>query len=771
MAHLTKKQSRELAERLDKGESPTRLAEEFGVSRTTVYRHKNDAPVENLAQDTGTNLYGEYGVTGLKRFGGSIQDDYEPNWRDLSNMVQIVKEMLDDPVIAATIFAAEMSMRGADWSVVPGGEMDADKKAADFLESCMDDMSHSWDDHITQALSMIGYGFAPFEIVYKKRMGPFADPLSNFDDGLIGWRKLGFRSQDSLAPGREWEFDKNGGISAMIQQTAPDWQARRIPIEKMILYRTTAAKNNPQGRSALRPAYKPWYYSKNFSELEGVAAERMGGGLPVMYLGDDTSRDPSSATSDYAYAIKVVRDVRNDSQAGVVIPHSKMGGGAMDGKGVLLELLSPPSRNIVDYDRSIQRYNQQMAQVVLAQFIFLGLTERGTQALAGELVDFFADAVTGWLITLAQTLNSFAVPRLFRLNAAAFTGISSLPTLDVASVRRPDVSKIMQAINDAVGASVLHPDEGTERVVRQLLDLPQADTVEAGQVLSEGAVLPADNQPPPAGVQPALASSAVVPEKFSLKSYFALRTGGRVGRPRTWEENTNRFQKQLASAYSRWVDQTSEDLSSATTDDERRQIIAAAVATFAARMKILTNRAINDGVTIGMGGIDLTAAAENTVGFSQLQYQGYIDNSLTPDLRSRLYDIISDPETLALGAAGFSLALGKLQSRVESYSGAMWGAINSGVGETSRLLGATDVNPTIYWKRDEHAQHCDDCLEYGEKEYGSWAELLALTGGVYPGGGTECDGNCRCQLLINTPDSGGPARTGELDLSGLEALI
>jgi len=31
--------------------------------------------------------------------------------------------------------------------------------------------SHTWEDFVVEALSMLGYGFAPHEIVYKRRLG------------------------------------------------------------------------------------------------------------------------------------------------------------------------------------------------------------------------------------------------------------------------------------------------------------------------------------------------------------------------------------------------------------------------------------------------------------------------------------------------------------------------------------------------------------------------------------------------------------------------
>ena len=220
-----------------------------------------------------------------------------------------------------------------------------------------------------QALAFVPYGFAPFEIVYKRRKGGDTDPASKYDDGRVGWRKFAFRAQDTLTPGDEWVFDEHGGVAALNQSPPPDYRRVTVPVEKLILYRSTAAKNNPQGRSVLRAAYVPWYYSKNMQEIEGISAERMGSGFPVVYLGEGTKK--VGANSDFESAKVVVRDVRSDEQSGIVFPYQKQGA---DGKGILFELVSPPSRGAVDFNQIINRYNQQIGQVVLSQFIFLGLT-------------------------------------------------------------------------------------------------------------------------------------------------------------------------------------------------------------------------------------------------------------------------------------------------------------------------------------------------------------------------------------------------------------
>ena len=64
---------------------------------------------------------------------------------------------------------------------------------AEFVASCMQDMSQSWDDTLSSIMSFLTYGFSVHEIVYKRREGHEGESSSKFNDGLIGWRKLPIR--------------------------------------------------------------------------------------------------------------------------------------------------------------------------------------------------------------------------------------------------------------------------------------------------------------------------------------------------------------------------------------------------------------------------------------------------------------------------------------------------------------------------------------------------------------------------------------------------
>ena len=63
-------------------------------------------------------------------------------------------------------------MRRVTWRVEPANDSSEAQKEADFADSLRNDMSHTWDDFLVEALSMLGYGYSAHEIVYKRRLGP-----------------------------------------------------------------------------------------------------------------------------------------------------------------------------------------------------------------------------------------------------------------------------------------------------------------------------------------------------------------------------------------------------------------------------------------------------------------------------------------------------------------------------------------------------------------------------------------------------------------------
>lgn len=394
--------------------------------------------------------FGEVGQSGLRAFAGWVREEFLPELQG-RQAAQKFREMQDNsPIVGAVMFAIISTMRKVDWRVVPNEDAPQGpaQEAADFLQSCMDDMSHTWEDLVVENLSMLGYGYAPHEIVYKRRLGKkpagmdiagLPLPGSEYDDGMIGWRRIPIRGQDTIL---KWFFDPYGGITGMTQQP---WTGRiiDIPIEKMLLFRPSQHKNNPEGRSILRTAYIPYYFIKRLQEQEAIMGERMGGlpvvSVPSMMIEAANSGD-SKATAALQTFKKMAVNLRIDEQMGVLMPSDVWPGpnGPSTERMYSVELVTPQggARGVMNFETAIARYSVNIMTSVLADFLSLGHEARGTQSLAVTKVDLFFQAIEGFLNSNASIYNRYAVPRLWELNGL---NPDLMPTIEPDLAQRVDL--------------------------------------------------------------------------------------------------------------------------------------------------------------------------------------------------------------------------------------------------------------------------------------------------------------------------------------------
>ena len=514
--------------------TPRQVEEKYGHSRSSLLRweelgyikpHKTpggqrrytDEQIASLTAQNGAAKilpYREYGTTGISRWGGQIYEEKLKELRGREGWAQYREMRRNDPVIGAVMFGIISALKDPDVEVIPASDSDEDRIAARFVETCLGDMSFSWADTLDLILNpLLEQGFALVEICYKRRLGQ--DPpaavagahSSKYSDGRIGWRKWAPRPAESLAPGNEWIYDANGGIQGVNQQPeSPGYSTKplrpapgfkdvgdgesdyiySIPIEKLLHFRTSLyPANNPEGVSLLRSMYIPYWYSMNMQEIEGIGVERDINGLPVMYLGEGTTLGDDN-NSDFTIAKDLVENIRTDEQAGVVIPHPKLGSTG-DGRGVLLELLSTQGRRQWDVGQIIERYDKRKAISVLAQFIMLGMDTSGSFSLGKVQSDLFMVAVKAFMKQIADVINRHAIPRLMAFNS--FPGTTGYPAVKFSPVGIPSLPELAEFVNKMVDKQVLVPDDDLERHLRQVADLPvpiqQFD--EAGRALTSRA--------------------------------------------------------------------------------------------------------------------------------------------------------------------------------------------------------------------------------------------------------------------------------------------
>lgn len=415
----------------------------------------------------------ELGSTGLKRSAGYLNEEFLPALKG-RKAVQIYREMSDnDPIIGALLFAIDRLIRQVEWTVEPASQSAEDKEIAEFVDSCKDDMSQTWDDFISEVLSMLAYGWSYHEIVYKKRCGPWekdGKKRSKYSDGKIGWRKMPIRSQETL---QRWMFDESGGIQGMVQMSPPDYKMTYLPIERCLLFRTTTAKNSPEGRSILRNSYRAWFYKKRIEEIEGIGIERDLAGLPVAkvpldYMSAKAGTDKEKMTAAFK---KMVRGVRRDEQEGIVLPAAY----DQDTKQPLFDfqLLNSGGSRSFDTSAIIQRYEQRILMTVLADFILVGHEGTGSYSMHLDKTGLFRAAVDSFVKAIENVLNSHAVPRLLTVNGLK---PKELPKFKAGDVDQPNLGELAQFMGAMASAGVQwFPDAEIEKFVRKIARLPELD--------------------------------------------------------------------------------------------------------------------------------------------------------------------------------------------------------------------------------------------------------------------------------------------------------
>ena len=407
----------------------------------------------------------EIGRVGQRRYGGIFYEEFLSELRGRKGAEVFTEMSNNDETIGAILFAIEMLVRQASWNVEPGGSTAKDREAAEFVKSCMDDMQQTWIDTISEILSFLTYGWSFHEIVYKRRMGRTNRTSSKYDDGLIGWMKLPIRSQETLY---QWEYDDQDNLIGMTQMPPPDFGLITIPMNKAMLFHTRSRKDNPEGRSILRTAYRSWYFKRRIQEIEGIGIERDLAGLPVITTPegmDIWDKDDEDMNAIRTGLEAMVKNIRRDSTEGLVLPF-----------GYTFELTSTGGSRQFDTNSIIARYDTKISQTVLADFIQLGHESVGSFALSSDKTNLFSMAICAFLDIICQTFNSQGIPALIDINGDHFAGVTDYPRLTHGDIEDVDLATVATFIKDMTSIGVIIPDESLEDYVRQLGKLPKRTT-------------------------------------------------------------------------------------------------------------------------------------------------------------------------------------------------------------------------------------------------------------------------------------------------------
>lgn len=414
----------------------------------------------------------EKGAIGLPLFAGRLSLDLNRRLRWPAAGL-IYRDMLDNSPPAAALWTAIRTLLRTDMQVVPGGTTDADKGAAELVESALGDMRDPISTLIRQMASASLYGFCVHETVYKRRA-----------DGLVGWSSWSLRRQETLD---RWEKDKNGRVSGFTQRPPPEYKTATIwfsPTGKPsgagtgIHLVADDSDGSPEGRGALRSMYRYWYMVTQFELLAGISLERFGTGMPV-FSRDEKASITSLTPAQILDLEDIAARIRQNENAYVLEP-----------PGIKFRLEPSPGLDANSYLNFIQRYNVWMLATALAEFVALGTGESsGSRALGGSKIDLFLKSLTGFQDRMCETISRQAVEPLCRFNGwmPGQGGITDYPRVILPAVKEYDLGKLGSFIQILKGAGVFHPTPEDEEWMRKISDLLDVDIKDLRRLHEEDA--------------------------------------------------------------------------------------------------------------------------------------------------------------------------------------------------------------------------------------------------------------------------------------------
>lgn len=406
------------------------------------------------------------GTTGLVQYGGYIYEEFLKELQGERGR-KLYREMKDnDPTVGAILSAIGLICLAVKIEAEAAPE-DVTGEYADYVDSLLTDMDMTWNDTLSEILSMLPFGFSVMEIVLKYRDGKG----SKFNDGYLGVAKLAPRSQETIL---RWDFDEHYNLAGLWQDA---WMASAsipsvyLPRDKFLLFRPRVEKENPEGRSVLRNAYLPYYFLKKLQLVEAIAVEREMNGIPVVRI---PSADILNSATLAAYST-IASDLKLNAQGGLVIPsdlQTNPDGTLSSTYKVSVELLSNGGTRSIDPNVPIDRYQKDITRSVLADFLMLGSGEVGSFALSQDKTSLFFKSVESVIQAVLEELNNKLLPALWKLNMFP---TECMPKLRYSQIAPTNIEQLGNYINALTGAGILVADPTTEDYLRRQANLPKSD--------------------------------------------------------------------------------------------------------------------------------------------------------------------------------------------------------------------------------------------------------------------------------------------------------
>jgi hypothetical protein len=413
----------------------------------------------------------EAGYLGLNVYAGVTQDEIKKEL-NFPNSIQTYKQMSYHGTINSALSLFDTLISKADWKFkAPKDATPAEIDQARVINEMMQDLSgQTWADFISEALSSNVYGFSVHEKVYRRRT---KENGSKYNDGLIGWKKLPIRNQETI---QRFVFSDDGneilGVRQDLTQVSDPYNrytqrsnlAVVLPRSKIMLFRAGKHKGDPYGKSPLRDAYLAWRFLSVIEEIEANGVAKDLAGLPVLklppqYLAADASPDQKAIR---AYYENVMRNLQINQQSALILPQAY----DQDTRQPLfsLELLSLNGSKAMDTSKIKEYYKNLILTSLFADLLTMGQTGGGSFALGQIKSSLSGNAAEAMLKKITQVINDDLIRQTYELNG---WDTSRMGYMDFDNIQTEDLESFSKAVQRYASTGMLEIDRDVLNRVRE----------------------------------------------------------------------------------------------------------------------------------------------------------------------------------------------------------------------------------------------------------------------------------------------------------------
>lgn len=425
--------------------------------------------VINKATDMERFKLGESGYIGLNIYSGVSNNELKKEL-NFPNSIKTFKEMSYHSAVNSSITLFDSIISKATWSFkAPRDASEEEKRQCKLVESMMQDMEHSWAEFIRDVLSMNIYGFSVHEKVYRKR---YKANGSMFNDGVIGWKKLPIRSQETI---QEFKFSADGnditGVTQNISGVTDVYNRYSsrvtteitLPRSKFLLFRAGKHRGDPFGVSPLRDAYLAWRFLTALEDLEAVGVSKDLNGLPVLmlppqYLSADATPEQKAIKTYYENAMK---NLQMNQQSAMILPN------AFDPESkkplFSLELLSVDGKKAFDISKIKEYYRNLIYTSLFSDILQMGQSATGSFALGSIKNSLSGAAAEGMIKVICEVLNQDLIRQTYEING---WDASRRGTLDYDNLEDTDLETVSKFWQRVASVGLVEKDREILNAVR-----------------------------------------------------------------------------------------------------------------------------------------------------------------------------------------------------------------------------------------------------------------------------------------------------------------